>query len=730
MILANSELLSSIQGSIADRGQKSPDMDLMDAGVHTNSTQNFNTTLDETLAEEHSQSPTKASETPLKSKESEASEGTRILPPCDLSLKETQCTESTESNGMGARSPVSDTPVTLANIAGLAEPIARSEAPSQAGLETSTRQVVSGEKVLQASVDVHSQRSGLLGLSSAKLEQNVATVSDMPSSRSEAPSQAGLESSARFVKASAGASGSSTLAGGRSLADAATSQEQEEGILLEKKLVSGERDNRRVVQDYKSSEGNFFTQGANLKAASELRGERPANSKLSAGVADARPSVGLNPDSLRETDSKISEKSKPIARALDPVQAHPSLKISVNKLETEASSDIERPKIVFNSSLGERKSQDMRSARDSDMIELSQRALSPRVLSRTGLADTQIATEKDGQAVQAKDLGVNVSSKSDATQPRVPVGSKQAGVVDPANQSLVQVKVEEVIAARSQTIDALTSLRNQAVPREVLQKNTHRNQRKADDLALRAGLNVRSESLPAISDSRQSYVSLPSHVGQVAKFEASILEQHAMQEAKQPLEESSDELNGKSSRHETRFEKQAHSGVFLENSQSVGFSSAKTTVLGTPNNTSPLLMQRMVDTIQELKQSQNAQRVSFELDLAQGEKLKVRLHLSGDQVKSIFTTDSNTLKLLIRENWDQLQRQVEAEGLDLAQPDFADRNPQQTNDTDEQTAANEFFQADTKPSESLDHSKENSHGDTHSRDVAHADEHSEVVRYA
>ena len=716
MILANSELLSSIQGSIAARGQKSLDMDLMDAGVQPNSTQNFNTTLDETLAEEHSQNPTKASETPLKSKEPEASEGASILPPCDLSRKETQCTEAPESNQVGAHSHVSGTPVAHADIAGRDEPIARSEAPSQTGLESSARQEAFGEKVLPASEEIHSQRSGQLGLSSAKFEQHLATESEMPS--------------ARFVKASTRAPESSTLAGEPSLAEATTSQKQDEGILLEKKLVNSERENRRVVLDYKSSEGNLFTQGANLKAVSELRGERPANSKLSAGVADARPSVGLNPDSLRETDSKISEKSKPIARAFDLVQAHPSLKISVDKLETEASLDIERPKIVFNSSLGERNSQDMRSVRDSDIIELSQRALSPRVLSRTGLADTQIAAEKDGQAVQARDLGVNVSSKSDATQPRVPVGSKQAGAVDPANKSLVQVKVEEVIAAKSQTIDALTSLRNQAVPREVLQKNTHRNQRNADDLALRAGLNVRSESLPAISDSRQSYVSFPSHAGQVAKLEASILEQHAMHEVKTPLKESSDEVNGKSLRHEKRFEKQVQSGGFLESSQSVGFSSAKATVLGNPNNTSPLLMQRMVDTIQELKQSQNAQRVSFELDLAQGEKLKVRLQLSGDQVKSIFTTDSNTLKLLIRENWDQLQRQVEAEGLDLAQPDFTDRNPQQSFDTEEHSTFSEAFQGDLNKTAASERSKEKDDSDVRVGDKANNDAKSEVIRYA
>lgn len=202
-----------------------------------------------------------------------------------------------------------------------------------------------------------------------------------------------------------------------------------------------------------------------------------------------------------------------------------------------------------------------------------------------------------------------------------------------------------------------------------------------------------------------------------------------MQEAKQSLEESFDEVKVKSTRHEARFEKPVQSGGFLENSQAVGGSSSKSTV-GTSNNTSTVLMQRMVDTIQELKQSQNAQRISFELDLAQGEKLKVRLHLSGDQVKSVFTTDSNTLKLLIRENWDQLQRQVETEGLDFAQPDFSDRSPQQSFYAEEQLASNEAFQADLNKSSASAHFREKEDADTGAGDHVNDNADSAVIRYA
>ena len=192
-----------------------------------------------------------------------------------------------------------------------------------------------------------------------------------------------------------------------------------------------------------------------------------------------------------------------------------------------------------------------------------------------------------------------------------------------------------------------------------------------------------------ISDSRQTHIGLTSRVGQVAKTNMSMLEQSLIEDSKQGKDRLN-EVSDKASRHEAKFDKQAQAGGFLEGNHLQSASTIKGTT-ATLQQSAPVLMQRMLDTIQELKQSQNAQRVSLELDLAQGEKLKVRLQLSGDQAKSIFTTDSNTMKHLIRDNWDQLQRQFEAEGFDLAQPDFTDSNPQQANDTDEQTSANEFF---------------------------------------
>jgi hypothetical protein len=231
-----------------------------------------------------------------------------------------------------------------------------------------------------------------------------------------------------------------------------------------------------------------------------------------------------------------------------------------------------------------------------------------------------------------------------------------------------------------------------------------------------------------IPDSRQNNISFPSRVGQVAKTDISMEDQSLIQGSKQVKERFS-EASEKANRHETKFDKQTLAGGFLENNHTQSVSTNKSTT-GPHSQSTPVPMQRMLDTIKELMQSHNAQRVSFELDLAQGEKLKVRLQLSGDQVKSMFTTDSNTMKHIIRENWDQLQRQVESEGFNLAQPDFTDRNPQQTNDADEQSAENEFFQVDPKPSGTMDHSRENNNEGAQPRAGSHTDEHSEVIRYA
>ena len=544
MILPNAELISSLQSSITDGGQKSLDLDLMDAGLQSNSNQNFNTTLDETLAHERSTGHEKASETPSNFTDVEVSERSRMQSLSD-------------------------------------------QAPAQAQMEPPNHQMASGEKGLPASVVEHSQRSGQLELSSTKSEQNLTTVSDSHTSRSE-----------RFSQAASRPVESVSVTGQRSLVDAAMPHQQDESILLEKKLFTAERENRPVLQNDKPVGQNFSTHNTNLKTvpeagaekaiasnvnssasrrhllvkqpesidlptaisdknikkfadfvvSPETRAERLSNSKLSAVVADARPLVGSKTDALPWKDLKISEKSKSIARAVDVDHNSQALKISADKLMSEVSSGTERPKMMLNSSAGERNSQVMKPVKDSGIIEISKLASSPLVSSRTAQSDPQTATGKDGHAVKSKEVGISVANKLDSMSLEALDDAKQKGVtkavVGAANQDAMQVKVKAAVAAKSRTMDALTGLRNEAVPQDVVKNIAHRTQHKADDTVLRSHLNVRSESLPAISDSRQSYPSLPSHAGQVAKFDASILEERVMQEAKQSLDESFDEVKG------------------------------------------------------------------------------------------------------------------------------------------------------------------------------------------
>ena len=107
----------------------------------------------------------------------------------------------------------------------------------------------------------------------------------------------------------------------------------------------------------------------------------------------------------------------------------------------------------------------------------------------------------------------------------------------------------------------------------------------------------------------------------------------------------------------------------------------------------------------------------------------MRLQLSGDQVKSVFTTDSNTLKNLIRENWEQLQRQVEAEGVDLTQPDFTEQSSQHGYDSEDSLEADNAF-IDSKKLKSSNLSKNDMHLDHDDGHMTTDEEDSLHVRYA
>ena len=84
------------------------------------------------------------------------------------------------------------------------------------------------------------------------------------------------------------------------------------------------------------------------------------------------------------------------------------------------------------------------------------------------------------------------------------------------------------------------------------------------------------------------------------------------------------------------------------------------------------VMQRLIESIQVLAQQTRRNDISFSLDLERGKQLKVSLRIVGDHVKSVFVTDSDSLRQAIRDNWDQLQRQFSSQGLEADAPDFGD----------------------------------------------------------
>ena len=84
------------------------------------------------------------------------------------------------------------------------------------------------------------------------------------------------------------------------------------------------------------------------------------------------------------------------------------------------------------------------------------------------------------------------------------------------------------------------------------------------------------------------------------------------------------------------------------------------------------VMQRLIESIEVLAQQTRRKEISFSLDLERGKQLRVNLRIVGDHVKSVFVTDSDSLRQAIRDNWEQLQRQINAQGLQAEVPDFGD----------------------------------------------------------
>jgi hypothetical protein len=90
-------------------------------------------------------------------------------------------------------------------------------------------------------------------------------------------------------------------------------------------------------------------------------------------------------------------------------------------------------------------------------------------------------------------------------------------------------------------------------------------------------------------------------------------------------------------------------------------------------------MQRIVESIQTLQQQAHQSRINLSVDLKNGESLRVSLQIVKQQVKVVFSNESEAMRIALRESWDQLQKQVLQKGLDADLPEFEgeERDPRQ-----------------------------------------------------
>jgi hypothetical protein len=81
-------------------------------------------------------------------------------------------------------------------------------------------------------------------------------------------------------------------------------------------------------------------------------------------------------------------------------------------------------------------------------------------------------------------------------------------------------------------------------------------------------------------------------------------------------------------------------------------------------------IQRVIESIETLRQSAHQGRIALSINLSNGETLKVSLRIMQHQVKAVFSNESESMRIALRENWEQLRKQVLEKGLDAQLPEF------------------------------------------------------------
>jgi len=88
-------------------------------------------------------------------------------------------------------------------------------------------------------------------------------------------------------------------------------------------------------------------------------------------------------------------------------------------------------------------------------------------------------------------------------------------------------------------------------------------------------------------------------------------------------------------------------------------------------------MQRVINAIESLQQGTHQSRVSLSVELKHGESIQISLRLIKQQVKIVFSNESEAMRIALKENWDQFQKQISQKGLHADLPGFASEDTEE-----------------------------------------------------
>ncbi|HKJ90499.1 MAG TPA: hypothetical protein VJ960_05160, partial [Oceanipulchritudo sp.] len=82
------------------------------------------------------------------------------------------------------------------------------------------------------------------------------------------------------------------------------------------------------------------------------------------------------------------------------------------------------------------------------------------------------------------------------------------------------------------------------------------------------------------------------------------------------------------------------------------------------------IFSRSLQSIERILEHQSGNRVELSFKTESGDDMKVFLKYANGLLQSTFVTDSDSLRMALRESWMQFQRQLAERGVDAHQPDF------------------------------------------------------------